>query len=144
MKTMEQVMDRSNWVPRNLALRMGVLGAVALLLAATGIYGVISYVVAQRSREMGIRLALGARRRDIFQLILGQGLRLTLVGVAAGLALSFALTRFLAGMLFGMSANDPLTFVAITLLLACVALLASFAPARRATKVNPIVVLRCE
>ena len=144
MKTMEQVMDRSNWVPRNLTLRMGVLGAVALLLAATGIYGVISYVVTQRTREMGIRLALGARRRDIFRLILGQGLRLTLVGAAVGLALSFALTRFLAGMLFGMSANDPLTFVAITLLLAGVALLASFAPARRATKVNPIVVLRCE
>ena len=144
MKTMEQVMDRSNWVPRNLALQMGVLGAVALLLAAMGIYGVISYVVAQRTREMGIRLALGARRRDIFQLILGQGLRLTLVGVAVGTALSFALTRFLARMLFGMSANDPLTFVTITLLLAGVALLASFAPARRATKVNPIVVLRCE
>jgi putative ABC transport system permease protein len=144
MKTMEQVVSRSTWTPRNLALQLGILGAVSLLLAAMGIYGVISYVVAQRTREMGIRVALGARRRDILRLILGRGLTLTLLGVAAGLALSFALSLFLSSMLFGVSAGDPTTFVAITLLLAGVALTASYLPARRATKVNPLVALRYE
>jgi putative ABC transport system permease protein len=142
MKTMEQVLSRSTWTPRHLALRLGVLAAVALLLAAMGIYGLISFVVVQRTREMGIRLALGAQRRDILKLMLGQGLKLTLVGVAAGLALSLALARFLSSMLFGVSAHDPTTFAAITLLLAGVALTASYLPARRATKVNPIVALR--
>ncbi len=144
MKTMEQVISRSNWTPRNLALRMGVLAAVALLLAAMGIYGVISYVVAQRTREMGIRLALGAQRRDILKLVLGQGLTLTLIGVAAGLALSLALSRFLSSMLFGVSAIDPTTFVAIMLLLLGVALMASYLPARRAMKVDPVMALRHE
>lgn len=144
LKTMEQVISRSTWTPRNLALRLGILGAVALLLAAMGIYGVISYVVAQRTREMGIRLALGAEGRDIFKLVLGQGLTLTLIGVAVGLALSIALTRFLSSMLFGVNANDPTTFVAITLLLMGVALVASYLPARRATNVDPIVALRTE
>jgi putative ABC transport system permease protein len=144
MKTMEQVISRSNWTPRNLALRLGVLGVVALLLAAMGIYGVISYVVAQRTREMGIRLALGAQRRDIFKVVLRQGLTLTLIGAAIGVALSFALTRFLSSLLFGVSAHDPATFVAIILLLMIVALMASYLPARRATDVDPIVALRYE
>lgn len=144
MKTLEQVVSRSTWTPRNLSLLLGMLGVVALLLAAMGIYGVISYVVAQRTREMGIRLALGAQRRDILRLILGQGLALTLIGVAVGLTLSYALSRFLSSLLYGVSASDPATFVAITLLLAGVALTASYLPARRATKVDPLVALRYE
>jgi putative ABC transport system permease protein len=144
MRTLEQMVNRTAWVRRNLALLMGVLGAVALLLAAMGIYGVISYLVAQRTREMGIRLALGARRHDILKLVLGQGLALTMIGVAAGLTLALALTRFLSSMLYSVSAADPITFAAIALLLAAVALTASFLPARRAMGVDPITALRQE
>jgi len=144
MRKMEDVVSRSTWSRRNLALQMGVLGAAALLLAAMGIYGVISYLVAQRTREMGIRLALGAQRRDLLKLVLGQGLTLTMIGVAAGLALALALTRFLSSLLFGVGAADPITFAAIALLLAVVALAASLWPARRATKVDPITALRHE
>jgi putative ABC transport system permease protein len=144
MRTLRQMVDRSAFTRRNLALLMGVLGAVALLLAAMGIYGVISYLVAQRTREMGIRLALGAQRRDLLKLVLGQGLTLTMIGVAAGLALALALTRFLSSMLYGVSAADPITFASIALLFAGVALTASYLPARRAMKVDPITALRHE
>jgi putative ABC transport system permease protein len=144
MRTLEAMVDRTAFSRRTLALLMGVLGAVALLLAVMGIYGVISYLVAQRTREMGIRLALGAQRRDILKLVLGQGLKLTMIGVAAGLALALALTRFLSSMLYGVSAADPLTFAAIALLLAVVALMASLLPARRAMKIDPIAALRHE
>lgn len=144
MRTLDQMVYRSTFSRRNLALLMGVLGAVALLLAAMGIYGVISYLVAQRAHEMGIRLALGAQRRDILKLVLGQGLTLTMIGVAAGLALALALTRFLSSMLFGVGAADPVTFASITLLFAGVALTASYLPARRAMKVDPITALRHE
>jgi putative ABC transport system permease protein len=144
MRTLQQMVDRTAWTRRTLALLMGVLGAVALLLAAMGIYGVISYLVAQRTREMGIRLALGAQRRDLLKLVLVQGLTLTMIGVGAGLALSLALTRFLTSMLFGVSAVDPITFAAIALLLAAVAVMASFLPARRAMGVDPITALRHE
>ena len=133
------------WTPlESDALLMGVLGAVALLLAAMGIYGVISYLVAQRTREMGIRLALGAQRHDLLKLVLGQGVRLTMIGVAAGLTLALALTRFLSSMLYGVSAADPITFASIALLFAGVALTASYLPARRAMKVDPITGLRHE
>ncbi len=144
MRTMENVVSRSTWSRRTLALQMVTLGAVALLLAAMGIYGVISYLVAQRTREMGIRLALGAQRLDLLRLVIGQGLMLTMIGVAAGLVLAFALTRFISSMLFGVKANDPITFVAIALLLAAVALMASFLPALRAMKVDPLAALRHE
>jgi putative ABC transport system permease protein len=144
MRTLEQMVNRTAWSRRNLALLMGVLGAVALLLAAMGIYGVISYLVAQRTREMGIRLALGAQRHDILKMVLGQGLALTMIGVAAGLALAFALTRFLSSMLYGVSAADPITFAAIALLFAGLALAAGYLPARRAMKVDPITALRHE
>ncbi len=143
MPTMEDA-RRANWTPRNLALRLAALSAVALLLAGMGIYGVISYVVAQRTRELGVRLALGARRRDILQLVLGRGLKLTIVGAAIGLALSLAFSRFISTQLFGVSAYDPLTFVAITLLLLIVALIASYRPARRATNVDPLIALKYE
>jgi putative ABC transport system permease protein len=144
MRTLEEMVDRTAFSRRALALLMGVLGAVALLLAAMGIYGVISYLVAQRTREMGIRLALGAQRHDLLKLVLGQGVRLTMIGVAAGLTLALALTRFLSSLLYGVSAADPITFASIALLFAGVALTASYLPARRAMKVDPITALRHE
>ncbi len=144
IRTMEDVVNRSTWSRRKFAYLLGVLGTVALLLAAMGIYGVISYLVAQRTREMGVRLALGAQRGDILRLVLRQGLTLTFIGVVAGLVLAIALTRFLSSMLFGVGAADPATFAAISLLFAVVALTASFLPARRAMKVDPITALRQE
>jgi putative ABC transport system permease protein len=144
MRTLEEMVDRTAFSQRALALLMGLLGAVALLLATMGIYGVISYLVAQRTREMGIRLALGAQRHDLLKLVLGQGVRLTMIGVAAGLTLALALTRFLSSLLYGVSAADPITFASIALLFAGVALTASYLPARRAMKVDPITALRHE
>jgi len=122
----------------------GVFAVVALLLAAVGIFGVLNYTVAQRTQEIGLRVALGAQTRDVLRLVLGQGVRLILFGLALGLAASFALTRVLAVMLFGVTPHDPLTFVAVSFLLASVGLLACYIPARRATKVDPLVALRYE
>jgi putative ABC transport system permease protein len=122
----------------------GVFGLVGLVLASVGIYGIVSYTVAQRTREIGVRMALGAQRGDVLALILRRGLRLSLYGIALGLAGAFVATRLLGEMLYGLSATDPVTFACVSLLLAVVALLASYVPARRAAKVDPMVALRYE
>jgi putative ABC transport system permease protein len=144
VRTMMEVMGASVEARRFNMLLLGVFAAVAMLLAAVGIYGVMSYAVTQRTREIGLRIALGARPRDVIGMVVGRGMLLTSIGAAAGVALSLALTRLMSGMLFGVGAKDPLTFACVSLLLTGVALLACYVPARRATKVDPMVALRCE
>jgi predicted permease len=130
--------------PRFRAMIMGILAALTLLLAAVGIYGVLARSVSQRTQEIGVRLALGAERRDILSLILRQGTKLTLIGVGIGITAAMALTRLMRSLLFGVSSTDLLTFVGVALLLTFVAMLASYIPARRAMRVDPIVALRYE
>jgi putative ABC transport system permease protein len=125
-------------------LALGVFAGFAVLLAVIGIYGVISYSVAQRTNELGIRLALGASRVDVLRLVLSAGFKLVLIGIGVGLVLSFAVTRFLSSLLFGVRATDLLTFGALSILMIVVSLLACYLPARRATKVDPLVALRYE
>ncbi|HEV2664259.1 MAG TPA: ABC transporter permease, partial [Blastocatellia bacterium] len=144
VRTLDQLLSTSIAQRRFSMLLLGVFAAVALVLAAVGIYGVLNYAVTQRMREIGIRMALGAGQRDVLKLVVSHGMLLTLLGVAAGLAGAFALTRLLTTLLFGVSPTDPLTFAVIALLLALVALLACWIPARRATRVDPIVTLRSE
>jgi putative ABC transport system permease protein len=123
---------------------LSVFGGIALLLSAAGIYAVTAYSVAQRTHEVGIRMALGAQRGDVLKLIVGGGMGWIAVGVGIGVAAAFGLTRLLRTALFGVSATDPLTFFAISLGLIAVALLACYVPARRATKVDPLIALRYE
>ena len=144
VQTMDQVVDESNSQPRFHLLLLGLFAAVALVLAAVGIYGVISYSVSLRTHEVGVRMALGAQSRDVLKLVVGQGLKLALSGLLVGLMGAFALTRLMATLLYGVSATDTATFSVIALLLVAVALLASYLPARRATRIDPIVALRCE
>jgi putative ABC transport system permease protein len=142
--TMSDVLAESFAERRFNMLLLSLFAALALALAGVGIYGVISYAVTQRTREIGIRMALGATVRDVLQLVIGQGLKLALLGVGLGLMGALAATRLLKSLLFGVSATDPLTFLAISALLLGVALLACWLPARRATKVDPMIALRCE
>ena len=142
--TMDQIFSNSVGGQRFNMLLLSIFGALALAMAVAGVFGVINYSVAQRTQEIGIRIALGAQRKDILRLVVGQGMVLALVGVGIGLGGAFALTRLISGLLFGVSPTDPVTFSAVSLLLAGVALLASYIPARRAMKVDPMVALRCE
>jgi len=144
VRTLEQHFATAVAQPRFGATLVALFAALALALASVGIYGVISYSVTQRTHEMGIRIALGARSRDVLSLVVKQGMTLTVIGLGVGLSASFALTRLMKTLLFGVSVTDPLTFIVISLLLTFVALLACFVPARRATKVDPMIALRCE
>jgi putative ABC transport system permease protein len=141
---MNEVIAASLAQQRFSMILLDAFAVVALLLASLGLYGVISYLVGQRTHELGIRLALGAQRSDVLRLVLGHGMKMALGGVALGLLAALGLTRLLAKMLYGVSTTDPATFAVITLLLTTVALLACFVPARRATKVDPLVALRYE
>jgi putative ABC transport system permease protein len=144
IKTMENIVSDSIAQPRLSMMLMGLFGVLALLLATVGIYGLLSYAVTQRTQEMGIRMALGARMTDVLSLILKQGMMLVLVGEVLGLLGAFALTRLLRALLFGVTPTDGPTFILVSALLTAVALLACYLPARRATKVDPLVALRYE
>jgi putative ABC transport system permease protein len=144
VKTMDQVVSTAIARPRFVTLLLAVFAGVAVLLATIGIYGVMSYTVAQNTREIGIRLALGAQQGDVLKLVVGQGLVLTMLGVMIGLACAFGLTRLMANLLYGVTATDPITFVAVPALLLAVSLFACYVPASRAAKVDPMFALRCE
>ncbi len=144
VKTMDVIISGVVSAPRLALILLGIFAALALALAAMGIYGVIAYSVVQQTREFGIRMALGAQRKDVFSQVVGQGLLLVGAGVAAGIAGSLALTRFLSSLLYGVEPTDPLMLAAVSILVAIVAVTASYLPARRATKVDPMVALRYE
>ena len=144
VQTMDDVLHREVGNDRIMSSILAIFAGVALLLAAVGVYGVIAYEVSQRTREIGLRMALGARARDVVRMVLKSSVWMTTVGLGLGLALAVLAALSLGGFLFDVSANDPVTFGGIALLLFVVALLASYLPARRATRVNPTVALRYE
>jgi putative ABC transport system permease protein len=144
VKSMEEYLSASVAAPRFSTTLLSIFAGVALVLTIVGLYGVMSYSVAQRTNEIGIRLALGAQSRDVLLMVVKHGSRLILIGLGIGLAAAFALTRWIASLLFGVKANDPLTFAAVSVVLAVVALIACYVPALRATKVDPMEALRCE
>jgi putative ABC transport system permease protein len=144
VKTMEQVLADTMMVQRFSTMLLACFAAIALTLAAAGIYGVISYSVSQRTQEIGIRVALGAEQHDVLKLVVGQGMVPALIGLALGLAGAIGLTRFMSSLLFHVSVTDPITFTLIASLLLAVAILACYLPARRAAKVDPMEALRCQ
>jgi len=144
LSTMDQILARAVFLPRLSAMLLALFAGAALLLAGLGIYGVLSYAVSQRTREIGLRMALGARPSDVVGLVVGQGSRLVAAGLAFGLPLAFGLTRLLSSLLFQVGAADPLTYIALVLGLGGIALLACYLPARQASRVDPMVSLRYE
>ncbi|HVI70313.1 MAG TPA: FtsX-like permease family protein, partial [Pyrinomonadaceae bacterium] len=144
VKTMEEYLSASVAAPRFSTTLLSIFAGVALVLTIVGLYGVMSYSVAQRTNEIGIRLALGAQSRDVLLMVVKQGSTLILSGLVIGLVGAYALTRLIASLLFGVTAKDPFTFAAVAVLLAVVALIACYIPAWRATKVDPMEALRCE
>jgi ABC-type antimicrobial peptide transport system permease subunit len=144
VKTLEEHVGISLFLQRMAATLLSIFGVLALSLAAVGLYGVVAYTVSQRTRELGIRIAIGATRGDVLKLILGQGLKLSVIGMIGGLIIALIVNRFSAHLLYGVSATDPVTFTIIPVLLLGVALLASYFPARRATRVDPTMALRSE
>jgi ABC-type antimicrobial peptide transport system permease subunit len=142
--TMEGVINDSLAARRFSMFLMGVFAVMALLLSSIGIFGVISYVVSQRTHEIGVRMALGAQRMDVLRLMVGGGMKMTLIGVGIGVVVALLATQLMRGMLFGVSATDPITFAGVALILCGVALLACYLPARRAMRVDPMVALRYE
>jgi ABC-type antimicrobial peptide transport system permease subunit len=144
VKTMEQVIYERRSPKEVMMWMLGIFGVMALAMAAVGTYAVMAYSVAERTRELGVRIALGAQSADILKLVLRRGLSLTLLGIGLGFAFALALTRALAQLLYGVTATDALTFAGVAALLATVALLACWIPARRATRVDPIIALRSE
>ena len=143
-QTVQQLLGQGLWAARMGAALLGLFGALALVLASIGIYGVLAYSVAQRTSEIGLRMALGAQPRQVLALVLRQGMLLAAIGAVAGIVVALPVARMAAGLLYGVSATDPLTYIAITLLLLFVALLACYVPARRATRIDPLIALRVE
>jgi len=144
VQTIGELLSQGLWAPRMGAALLAVFGGLALVLAIIGVYGVLSYSVNQQTREIGIRMAMGAQPGRVLQLVVGQGMRLAGAGLLLGLLVAFAAMRLLESLLFGVSSHDPLTFGAVSLVLALAAVLACYIPARRATKVDPIIALRYE
>jgi putative ABC transport system permease protein len=144
VKTMAEMRSESLAALRFNTVALSIFAGLGLILAAVGIYGVMAYSVGQRTHELGIRMALGAQPGAVLRLVLGQGMLLVLIGVVLGLVLSFGMTRIMASFLYGVTAHDPATFVFVAIALSLVALLANYIPARRATKVDPLIALRNE
>jgi len=142
VRSMDEILAESLAQPRDQTMLVGLFGITGLILAAVGVYGVTSYAVSQRSHEIGIRMALGATRNDVFRLVVGQGIKLTLIGVGIGIFCALALTTFLSSSLYGVKATDPITFILLSLVLTIVSLIASYVPARRASRIPPVEALR--